>query len=545
MQADLPLAPSLHALDGTIIGAYLVFVIVLGLWLGRKHQGAEDYFLAGRSMTWLFVGVSLFASNISSNTLVGLAGAAYSNGIAVFNYEWMAAVVLVFFAIFLLPFLLRAKVFTLPEYLGRRFGPVARNYFSILTLFLNIVVDTAGSLYAGGIVLRLLFPEIDLGWLIMILALLAGVYTLTGGLAAVIYTDFLQTIFLLVGAVVITFVGFHEVGGWQGMTAGLEHSQLSLIRPADDPSMPWPGLLFGVPILGFYFWCTNQFMAQRVLSAKNLDHGRAGALLAGALKLPVLFIMVLPGTMAIHLYDTLPNNDLVYPTLMFDLLPTGLLGLCLAGFIAALMSQIDSTLNAASTLVTMDFIRPAKPNWSSKQLMRTGRIATGTFMVLAALWAPQIERFDNLFSYLQQVLAFSVPPIVALYLGGIFSRRVNQMGAQAALIAGTLCGLLLFAPIVAEQMLTTGGNEAPNWLANLTLNHLYAAPIILVVSLAALWLGSSFGSTPSEAQLQGCWSLAYFRQESTELIGLPWWRNYRIWSIVLLVLTATLVIAFW
>ena len=367
-EVDASLAP----FDYGLIGGYLLFVILLGVWVGRRHKDAEDYFLAGRSMTWVFVGVSLFASNISSTTMIGLAGDAYATGIGVFNYEWMASIVLVFFAIFLLPFLLRSKVYTLPEFLGLRFGGFSRKYFAVLTLFLNIVVDTAGSLYAGGIIMRLVFPEIDLGWIIMVLAIFAGLYTMVGGLAAVIYTDFVQTVFLLVGAVVVSWIAFGKVGGWEGMTAGLGPERLSLIRPADDGAMPWPGLLLGVPLLGFYFWCTNQFMAQRVLSAKSLEHGRGGLLLAAALKLPVLFIMVLPGTMAIQLYPGLENADLVYPTLMFDLLPTGLLGLCLAGFIAALMSQIDSTLNSASTLVTMDFVRPKFPGLDNRQLMNIG-----------------------------------------------------------------------------------------------------------------------------------------------------------------------------
>jgi SSS family solute:Na+ symporter len=523
-------ASALHALDYGIIGVYLLFVIALGLWIGRKHEGAEDYFLAGRSMTWMLVGVSLFASNISSTTLIGLAGDAYATGISVFNYEWMAAVVLVFFAVFLLPFVLRAQVYTLPEYLGIRFGSLARKYFSGLSLFLNILVDTAGSLYAGAIVLRLVFPDVPLGWIIAALALFVGVYTLAGGLAAVIYTDFIQTVFLVIGAVVVTAVAFSRVGGWEGMTAGLSAEHLSLIRPSDDAALPWPGLLFGVPILGFYFWCTNQFMAQRVLSAKNLNHGRGGLLLAGALKLPVLFIMVLPGTMAIHLYPELPNADLVYPTLMFDLLPVGLLGLCLAGFIAALMSQIDSTLNAASTLVTMDFIRPSRPDIGPHRLMTIGRIVTGVFMLLAALWAPQIERFTSLFRYLQQVLAYTVPPIVVLYLAGIFSHRANHIGAYACLLAGTACGAVLFLLNVVFEVFS--------------IHFLYVAPIGCLVSAVALWIGSRFGAPPAPEQLDACWTPAFFRRETVELKQVPWYLNYRIWSVVLLVLTAWLIIAF-
>jgi len=312
---------SLAPVDLIVIAVYFVFVIWLGISLGKKHDSAEDYFLAGRSMIWPFIGISLFASNISSTTLIGLAGDAYSTGICVFNYEWFAVVILIIFAIFFLPFILQARIFTMPEFLEKRFDGRARTYFSVLTLFLNIVVDTAGSLYAGGLMLKLIFPEIPMWQTITILAVVAGVYTIAGGLAAVIYTDAAQTILLLIGAVTVTFMALDKIGGWGNVTDVIPGDMLSLIRPLDDPSVPWLGLITGVPLLGFYFWCTNQFMVQRVLSAKNLEHGRWGSLLAGLLKLPVLFIMVLPGTMAILLYPDLPKPDLVYPTLMFDLLP--------------------------------------------------------------------------------------------------------------------------------------------------------------------------------------------------------------------------------
>jgi len=375
------------------------------------------------------------------------------------------------------------------------------------------------------------FPDIDLGWTIMALAILAGVYTMAGGLAAVIYTDFIQTLFLLTGAVVIAWIGFDRVGGWEGMTAGLDPERLSLVLPADSDSVPWPGLLFGIPVLGFYFWCTNQFMAQRALSAKSLNHGRGGLLLAALLKLPVLFIMVLPGTMAIHLYPDLPNADLVYPTLMFDLLPTGLLGLCLAGFIAALMSQIDSTLNSASTLVTMDFLRPARPHLDQRQLMKAGRITTLVFMVLAAMWAPQIERFTSLFSYLQQVLSYTIPPVVVLFMAAIFSAKANPTGAKVCLIAGTLCGAVLFLLNVV-----TGITD---------FHFLYVAPIGCLVSWVALAAGNRWhvGEIPEHAQVR--WTPAFFREESRELRELPWFKNYRVWSVLLLAVTAALVLAFW
>ena len=518
------------AWDYALIALYAVVVLWIGIRLATKHTSAEDYFLAGRKMIWPFIGVSLFASNISSTTLIGLAGDAYHTGISVFNYEWSAAIVLVFFGLFMLPAILKSRVFTIPEFLEKRYDRRVRIYFSALTLFLNIVVVTAGSLFAGGIVLKMVFPETDLGLIIACLAIVAGLYTIAGGLAAVIYTDFIQTILLLIGAVVISAAAFTRVGGWAGMTEGIDHAQLSLIRPLDDPGVPWLGALLGIPILGFYFWCGNQFMTQRVLSARSVDHGRWGMLLAGLLKLPVLFIMVLPGTMAIHLYPDLPRPDLVYPTLMFDLLPTGLLGLVLAGFIAALMSQIDSTLNAASTLVTMDFIRTRKPELSSRALMTTGRWVTGIFMVLAALWAPQIERFASLFKYLQMVLSYTVPPIVVIYLIGAFWRGATARGAWHTVLFGTLAGAALFTV-----------NEILGWT---NLHFLYVAPILFAISLLILLLANRSGTAPAPEQQALVWTPALYRTESTELKGVPVWKNYRILSIALLALTAWLVIAF-
>ena len=362
------------------------------------------------------------------------------------------------------------------------------------------------------------------------LAVVAGLYTIAGGLAAVIYTDAIQTVLLLVGAVVITAVAYDKVGGWSAMTAGLDPGRLSLIRPLDDPGVPWLGLLLGVPLLGFYFWCANQFMVQRVLSARSVEDGRRGVLLAGLLKLPVLFIMVLPGTMAIHLYPDLPRPDLVYPTLMFDLLPAGLLGLVLAGFVAALMSQIDSTLNAASTLVTMDFVHRYRPGLGSEALMKVGRRVTGLFMLLAALWAPQIEHFPSLFKYLQMVLSYTVPPIVAIYLVGTCWSGANARGAWATVVVGTAAGGVLF--------LLNG------ILGLIDLHFLYVGPVLLVISWATLWAASRGGPPPRPEQLALVWTPAFYRRESAALRGTPWWANYRWLSAVLLALTLGLVALF-
>jgi len=521
--------PHLHIIDLVIIGIYLIFVVWLGLHLGKKHQDAEDYFLAGRSMTWFFIGISLFASNISSTTLIGLAGDAYSTGISVFNYEWFAVIVLIFFSIFFLPFLLKSQVYTMPEYLELRYDKRARVYFSLLTLFLNIIVDTAGSLYAGGLLLKLIFPAIPIWQTITVLAIIAGIYTIAGGLAAVIYTDAIQAVLLVIGSVIISVIAYDKVGGWDVVTSQVPGHLLSLIRPLNDPDIPWLGLLTGLPILGFYFWCTNQFMVQRVLSAKTVEHGRWGALFAGFLKLPELFIMVLPGIFALILYPALDNPDLVYPTLLFELLPVGVLGLVLVGFIAALMSQIDSTLNSASTLVTMDFVRMMKPNLTNKELLKVGRWVTFAFMIFAALWAPQIGHFGSLFKYLQKVLSYTVPPIVAMFLAGIFSKKANSNGAYASLVTGSVLGVLFFVT-----------NEILHWT---NVHFLYIAPILFIACLFILLAVSYI--TPIATNTKLVWTHSFYNSETRELSNLVFYKNYRVLSVLLAVVTIILVVAFW
>lgn len=520
----------LSTLDLTIIFGYFIIVMVIGILVGRNHKNAEDYFLAGRSMIWPFIGISLFASNISSTTLIGLSGDAYATGISVFNYEWMASVVLVFFAFFFLPLYLRSKVFTMPEFLEKRFDSRSRYYFSGLTLIGNILIDTAGALYAGGILLQLIFPEFSLSLIILALAVSAGIYTIVGGLKAVIYTDAIQTVLILIGACSVSYLAFDKIGSWQAVMDVTPPDMLSLVRPASDASLPWTGLLFGVPILGFYFWCTNQFMVQRVLSAKSVQHGRHGVLFAALLKLPVLFIMVFPGTMARVLYPDLPQPDLVYPTLIFDLLPTGLLGLVVAGLLAALMSSIDSTLNSASTLVTMDFVHKFKPNLNQKQLMNVGRLTAFIFMLAAALWAPYIQEMGSLFKYLQNVLAYIAPPVVAVFVLGVFWSRMNAHGAFYSLMASLLAIIFI---MLGEHLFEI-----------FSLHFLHVAGILFAFSLITAWLVSIFTQAPAEKP-ELVWSRAQLQQDIKEQSQLPIWQNIFVLSALLLTITSALVIYYW
>lgn len=517
-------------LDLIIMVIYLIGMIFYGLY-HSKRQSSEEYFLAGRSMTWPIVGISLFAANISSTTLIGLAGDAYSTGISVYNYEWMAAVILVFFSIFFLPFYLRSGVFTMPEFLERRYDRSSRYYFSFITLIGNVMIETAAGLYAGSLILKLVFPEISMTVIIMILAFAAAAYTIPGGLSSVVHTEVIQAILLLAGSLILTYVTYQAVGGWENVKAATPPEMISLIRPMDDPSVPWTGLIFGVPLLGFYFWANNQFMVQRVLTAKDLNHGRWGALFAGLLKLPVLFFMVFPGTMARVLYPELENPDTVFPHLVFNLLPAGLIGLLMAGLLAAMSSSISATLNSASTLITMDFVKNLRPGLSSKQLVKVGQFATVILVLLAAAWTPQIEKFDSLFKYLQMVVGLIAPPVVVVFIWGMFWKRGNADGAFYSLITGFVIAAIL---IMLKVTMPEAGISQWHFLHTAPLLFLACTLVYVVVSLST--------DIPSSEKInEYTWNNKIYTDETASLSALPWYKNYRILSVFLLILTFIIV----
>ncbi len=536
---------TLNIIDGMIIICYLVGIIGYGISKG-KQKSSEDYFLAGRNLTWPIVGISLFAANIGSSTLIGLTADAFKTNIAVYNYEWMAAVVLIIFAIFFMPFYLSSKVYTMPEFLERRYDSRARYFFSIITIVGNVIIDTAAGLYAGNLILKIIFPELDSAIIITLLAMAAAAYTIPGGLSAVVHTEVIQAIILVMGSIALTYFCLDQVGGWSGMIAGLDamnqSGQLnkssdevfSLVGSINDPYMPWTGLVFGVPLLGFYFWANNQFMVQRVLSAKDLNHGRWGALFAGLLKLPVIFIMIVPGVIAIVLFsDTdisglnylIPSltgmvvcsqlsdcPNMTYPVLIYNLLPVGVLGLVIAGLLAAMSSSISATLNSASTLITMDFILKLKPNLSSKNLVTSGQIATVILVMLAAAWAPQIEKFSSLWEYLQLVLGFIAPPVVSVFLLGLFWKRGNANGAFASLLGGLILSMILIL------------SKVNHWFPVINdIHFLQTVP-------------------PSQEKIENItWTKAIFNQENQELTALVWYKNYHNLAVLLLLLTALIV----
>jgi len=543
---------NLPALDLGIVICYLIFVVLLGFYFGKKHKNAEDYFLAGRSLTWPIIGFSLFASNMSSNSLVGLAGAGYQDGYSVYTYEWMAVVILIVFAVFFLPFYLRNKIFTVPEFLEKRFSFPVRAYASGIAIILNILVDISATLYAGGVVISLIFPGIPFAQIIIGLAIIAGIYTISGGLSAVVYTDAVQAIILIIGSTTITYYAWDAAGGFGAMAAVInDSSHFNIIKGIDDPALPYPGIFTGVLIIGFYFWGTNQYITQRTLAAKNVRQGQWGSMFAGFLKLSILFIMVFPGALARVLYPiqritedgvqkvmALTANgetmgiDQIYPSLLFDFLPSGLLGLVLAGLIAAMMSSLDSGMNSVSTLFTMDFYRKMKPEADNKQLMGIGRWVTLVVMVLAIIIAPQIGKFDGLWGYLQQTLAWFSPPVVALFVLGLFSKKVNNKGAIACILAGL--------PITIVLILNSIGGL--DWGLP---NFLYVAGFHFAICAIAMYVVSIMTGGPTAEEIESrVWTPAEYKRETLELADLPWYKNYRYQGLALILIVISILVYF-
>jgi len=532
----LPAFTALSGAELAIIVAYLAATLGLGLWYARSRGGetdAADYFLAGRSLPWYLIGLSLYASNMSGASFVGLMGASYAHGLVVFHYEWTAVLVLVVLAVFILPVFLRNRLFTVTEYLERRYDRRTRWAYSAFTLLTLLLIDTAGALYAGAVVMLTAFPGIDLWQASLLLSLLAGIYTISGGLRAVVFTDALQAVVMVLGAAVLAIYGLHAVGGWDGLMAGLDATPTTLIRPVDDEFLPWPGV-FGVLILGFYYWAFNQYFVQRALAARSLSEGRKGALFGGLLKLPNLFLMIVPGMIAAVLYPAIASPDAVFPTLVFELLPFGLRGVVLAAMLAAIMSSLDSALNAASSLVTLDFAKPIWPRIGERALIRIGRITTALIMLAAGLYAPLIATFGSLFTYFQSTLAYLVPPIVAVYLAGLFIPRLPRNSAFWALVI--VIPLAAIAFLIKE---VTGG-----WaLMGLPdLHFTYMAIVIGLLTLVIMVIVGRLEAPDAAVDLDTTFRASDIAPQIGRLRS-SMLTDYRVQSVLLLALTALMLVA--
>lgn len=451
---------SLDYLDWIVIGIYFLTLGGVALWVMlQKTKDTEDYFLAGRNIGWFVVGASIFASNIGSEHVVGLAGAGADNKMPLLIYEIQAWIVLMLGWIFL-PFYARSGVFTMPEFLEKRFDAKSRWFLSIFSLAAYVLTKISVTIYAGGIVVAALLG-IDFWTGALATVILTGAYTIFGGMKAVVYTETLQTVVLIIGAGTLTYLGLNAVGGWSGLTDTVGKDYFNMWRPATDPDFPWPSLFITSSIVGIWYWCTDQYIVQRTLTAKNVKEGRRGAIFGGLLKLMPVFLFLIPGVVALALkmkgelhWDT---PDQAFPVLMTNLLPSGLRGLVAAGLLAALMSSLASVFNSCSTLFTVDIYKKLKPEAPEKQLLKVGRIATIFVVIAGILWIPIMQNISGvLYEYLQSVQAYIAPPITAVFLLGIFFKRINAKGAISTLVFGLVVAVIRITLELSKESLTPG-----------------------------------------------------------------------------------------
>ena len=442
-----------HWFDLAAFTGFIVFVIAVSLYASRKEDDAEDYFLAGRNLSWWLIGFSLIASNISSEHFVGMAGRGYDLGLAIASYEWMAAVTLVIVALYFLPRLLKAGVYTVPEYLEYRYSSLARSIMAGFMMLAYVFVALATVLYAGALALESIFG-LDLLVGIWLIGILAGAYTIYGGLKAVVWSDLIQAVTLMIGGLVVLILGLKAMGGVD-VFLEVAGDRLHTVLPWDHPEMPWVAVFIGgLWIPNLFYWGLNQFITQRTLGAKSLAEGQKGILLAAGLKLFIPFIIVFPGIMAAHLYpDAIAQPDQAYPVMMREILPIGLTGIMFAALFGAVMSSLDSMLNSAATIFTIDIYQKhlRKEEASSKHLVRVGRITTGVLVVVGCIWAPVVASAGSIFDYIQMFWGFISPGIVAVFVFGWISRKTPPQAAVGAMILGIpVYGLLLgFFPEVA------------------------------------------------------------------------------------------------
>jgi SSS family solute:Na+ symporter len=507
---------ALTTIDWIVIAGYFGLILGIVWWtLLKKQDDTEDYFLAGRNAGWFVIGASIFASNIGSEHLVGLAGAGANSGVVMGHWELHSWIILLLGWVFV-PFYLRSNVFTMPEFLEKRFNESARWFLSVVMLVGYVLTKIAVTLYAGGIVIEAL-TDLNFWWGAIILVVLTGAYTIAGGLRAVVYTDALQCVVLILGSLAVTGFGLAEIGGWNNLyeIAGSEH--FDMWKPADHPNFPWPGMLFGAPIVGIWYWCTDQYIVQRTLAARGEQQARRGTIFAGYLKILPFFIFIIPGIIAYALAQSGQIGDFpsdqAFPLMVKHMLPTGLRGLLAAGLLSALMSSLSSVFNSCSTLFTVDIYERLVPDASEQHYLYVGRIATVVATVLGLLWIPIIRGMPKaLYHYLQSVQSMIAPPIAAVFLLGVFWSRINATAAVRTLVWGFVAGMLRLVAEVNLDGLAAMTELYPHgtigvlygalhWFASI--NFLYFAILLFVLSVCALVVISLCTEKPSPEKLDG------------------------------------------
>ncbi len=430
----------LKPLDLAVIAIYIVVLIGLGMWVSFRRKGTqEDIFLGGRSFGWVNVGFSLFGTNISPGFLISCSSLAYATGMVAANFEWLAWVFLMILAMFFVPYYLNTKISTMPQFMKHRFGNGAHTFLAWYALFTTIVMWLGGILYVGGV----LFSQI-MGWplwvSVLFLVFVSTSFTVIGGLAAVIITDTFQSILIIVGTCVLVFVGLREVGGVSALVTGVPADYWQLFRPASDEQFPWHAIVLGYPVMAIWFWCIDQTIVQRVLGAKDLRNAQLGAVFTGFLKILPPFLFLLPGIICRVLHPDLEDPDWAFTTMVTNYLPAGLVGLVIAVFTASLISTIDSGLNSASTLFTLDIYQAKlRPAAGENEVRWVGRAATISAAILSIAFALLRDTFDtDLFNIAQSMMAWAAPPLAAVFVVGVLWKRATAAGALVMLIVGTI-----------------------------------------------------------------------------------------------------------
>lgn len=502
--------------DWLVVALYFLGLVAIVWWSSRQQKTTADFFLAGRNAGWFVVGTSLFASNIGSEHIVGLAGNGATSGMAMAHYELHAWIMILLAWVFV-PFYYRSGVFTIPEFLEKRFDSKTRWILSVVSLIAYVFTKVSVTVYAGAIVFEALLPEIQNAFWIGALTtvILTGIYTIFGGLRAVIYTEVAQTALLLIGSACITWIGLNKLGGWGELQAACAENkeQFVLWRPMSDPDFPWLGILIASPVIGIWYWCTDQYIVQRTLAAKSLRDARRGALWGGFLKVWPVAIFLIPGLIgwALHQRGELAiplkadgglEGDQVFPQLVSNLLPVGLRGLVVAGLLSALMSSLASLFNSCATLFTVDIYEKLRPGKSDAQLVKVGRIATGIVVICGIIWIPIMKAMagGGIYKYLQSVQGYLAPPITAVFLLGLFFKRINAKGAKVGLIAGFILGMGKLG--IEAYVSQTGATEG--LLADFAgFNFLYYSGVLLLISIVIIIAASLSAPAQDEETLAG------------------------------------------
>jgi len=533
----------LVGLDWIVIGLYFVVVFGVAFWATQREkstrQTSAGYFLAGRNVGWFVIGASLFASNIGSEHLVGLAGTAAASGIAVGQFEILASIILLLLGWVFVPFYIRSGVYTMPEFLERRYSPAARWYLAVISIIGYVLTKISVTIAAGGIVFESLMG-IDFWTGALVTVIATGIYTVFGGLRAVLYTDLVQMFVLIGGSVTVTVIGLAKLGGWDVLYETAGSGFFDLWKPMTDPDFPWTGIVFGAPILGVWYWCTDQFIVQRVLSAYNVDQARRGTIFAGYLKLLPLFIFIIPGIVAHALAQQnilqLDQPDQALPTLVGVLLPEGLKGLVVAGLLAALMSSLSSVFNSCSTLVTWDIYRKLRPQASERQLVMVGQISTIVLVGFGLAWIPMMKFVSGqLYHYLQSVQAYISPPIAAVFLIGIVWSRVNAQGAITSLVAGFMLGMGRLAAELSKESLSGW----VYWYADM--NFLHFALLLFVICSVILVVVSLLSPEPDKSKLLGLTFSTTNAVSESQSLARKIWQQKDLWLSVMLLLCVALI----